>query len=167
MINEQLGVFWQINVLAGPGESIIDILVGARRSVLHYGMKKLEDIWAIELDSAAPLVIATIESDADQTWDQAIAALAVTERVATGDGAIVLVSRISSPPPGSRVLKQDATDRFGQRHVYLFSELSGEQAENAGFAPLADAAELARLVRQYGTATLLRDANKLDARLAR
>jgi hypothetical protein len=59
----------------------------------------------------------------------------------------------------SRLLKR--------RHVYLFSELASPDVESSGFAPLINSDELSRLVRQYGSATLLRDANKLDARLAR
>jgi hypothetical protein len=87
MINEQLGIFWQINVLAGPGDSIVDILVGQRRAVLYFGLMRLEEIWAVEIKQPAPLVIATIESDAEQTWDQALAALTVADRVVSDDGA--------------------------------------------------------------------------------
>ncbi len=165
MINEQLGIFWQVNILVGPGDWIIDICVGMRRAVLHFGIKRLEALWSVELKAQPLLVVATIESDAEQTWEQALAALKVADRVVAEEGAIVLVSHIKSPPPQSN-RKNALTRLLGRRHVYLFSELASTEVESSGFAPLTDSGELSRLIRQYGSATLLRDANKLDARVA-
>lgn len=165
MINEQLGVFWQINVLVGPGDSIVDVLVGQRRAVLYVATKRLEEIWAVEIKRLAPLVIGTIESESEQTWEQAAAALTVADRVVADDGAIVLVSHIDSLPPAANK-RNPITRLLERRHVYLFSELANPDVESSGFAPLNSSGELSRLIRQYGSATLLRDANKLDARLA-
>ncbi len=173
MINENLGVFWQINVLDGPGNELVDILVGARRRVLLECVGRSGDIWKIETAADHRLVIVTLEADADQNWENAAAALLRADQVAGVEGVIALISRISTAPPAHWKRAGQAlspasrlVDLFERRHVYLFSKLTRAVAEESGFAPIADSDEFQRLLQHYGPGTLIRDAHKAELRIA-
>jgi hypothetical protein len=161
-INDNLGVFWQISVLDRPGDIVSDILAGDRRAVLREGIRRMGEAWGVEIDeSPKNLVIVTLESPHDQSWDNVRQALRVADAVASSDGAIALVSRIDSLP---RRREPQIVELLRRRHVYLFSNLPGIEAENAGFAPIANGEEISRLIGHYGETTLLRDAHKVDLR---
>ncbi len=172
MVNENLGVFWQINALDAPGNELIDVLVGDRRSVLLKSVERSEELWSVEADANTPLVIATVDADSDQNWDNVAAALQCAERIASPDGAVAVVSRLATAPPAKWPAAGRFREQAGQlaeilehRHIYLVSELKPVEVEKAGFAPVGHPDELLRLVQQYGTGTLIRDAHKTDLRV--
>ncbi len=164
-INDNLGIFWQISVMDGPGGVIDDVLVGDRRAVLQEGVRRMRKMWGLQGEwPQSDLVIVTLESPEDQSWENARAALRVADRIASGTGAIALVSRINTPPARRDHAISDLLDR---RHVYLFSDLPGGEAERFGFAPIGGSEEINRLIRHYGEATLVRDGHKVDIGLAK
>jgi hypothetical protein len=174
MISDQLGVFWEVVVLPGPGDSISDVLVGDRRSVLLKGIEHMERFWGVELENPFPLVIATIESLPAASAEAACAALLAAEKVVSEGGAIVLVANFEKiPHPLSRAVSEKPGTFYPELQrvresfpVYHCGEPIRPDDEEFGLARIADSREMTTLIQRSGSAVLLRDAHKLDARLS-
>lgn len=160
MINEQLGSFWQINVIDAPGARPVDLLVGSRRQVLLENLQRAGEHWRIGVPGECQLAMVTLESDADQSWENAAAALLTADRMANRDGDIALITRITDRPPGDWGESALIRELLGRRHVYLYSLAGRTSVESCGFAPVENAGELDRLVRQYEHVSLVRDGHK-------
>lgn len=174
-INDNLGTFWQVNVLLTPGGEIFDIVVGERHAVIRECRRRLLPAWTATLPRPAPLVVAELDSDFDQTWNAVALALQLAERGVEREGAIALITRIDHPPPklwekgaaqGGTIPERDrnVADLLARRHVFLYSALKPQQVEGSAFAPIGDSQELGRLVERYGDALVLRSANQIELR---
>lgn len=174
MISDQLGVFWEVVVLPGPGNTISDILVGDRKSVLLRGIQQMERFWGVELDSPFPLVIATIESQSAASADAACAALLAAEKVVSDDGTIVLVANLEKiPHPASLAASEEPGTFYPELqrlleafHLYHCGNPIRPEDEEFGLSRISDSRELSLLIQRSGSAVLLRDAHKVDARLS-
>ncbi len=162
-----LGVFWTIAVVAGPSQSIQHIFVGDRRKVARLASEAGKRIWNVSVEPAE-LIIATLESSDDQTWESALRSIVAADRACVDDGAIVLGTRISKTMPtdwldgsGHR-FAETLHDILQRRHVYLISNLPAEVAENCGFASIQSNEQLNRFVAKFRSVLVLRDAHKLN-----
>ena len=174
MINDNLGVFWQINTLVAPGGGLFDILVGQRRSVLVECLRRLEPVWSTKPTEPFPLVLVEMDGQSDNNWDEMGTALQIADRAVAADGAIALLTRMHANPPPDWAREgfsgkasprdRDLTDLLSRRHVFLFSQLPPSQLEGTLIAPLESSDELERLINQYGRALLLRSAHQVNLR---
>ncbi len=175
-----LGILLTIQVLPGLSGCAARVLAGETRSVERLGKQLCEAAWHFDVPQRASLVVAALSGGAEQqTWENVASSLASAARAVEEDGAIVLCSELSEVPgPMLRQLSQLVeTDDLSQaiRHqgafdawvtmelakatargpVYLLSRLEDDVVEEMGVAPIADLAEIGRLVSRYTSCILM------------
>ncbi len=167
-INNWLGIFWTIQLVVGPDQSLQQILAGERKQVARQAGQLNARLWSVTVDRPADLIVATLESDEDQSWENASRAILNADKLATGDGAIVLCTKLKQAPhanwnsPAASGARGQLSDVFDRRHVYLISRLTRSAAENSGFGFIKEDAELNRLAAQYASCCLVRDAHRVQ-----
>jgi nickel-dependent lactate racemase len=178
-----LGVQYVIQVVPGPGESVLQVLAGSATAVRERGQELCQAAWRRELPRRASLVVAAISGGRDQqTWENFGRALYAASQAVAENGAIALCTEIHrSPGPALRQLsglddwesRRRVLDRqtsfdaqsasllaslLDKKRVYLLSELDGETVEELGLAHVESEDEIARLSRLHSTCILLGDA---------
>lgn len=111
-----LGVQFTIQVVPGPGTSVLHILAGDAHEVEQRGRALCEAAWARHTPRRASLVVATIEGGPDQqTWDNFARALFSAARVVADEGTIVLCTDLECRPgPALQRLAAPGPDVRGQ-----------------------------------------------------
>lgn len=180
-VNDQLGVFFICEVIVGPGNSIEKIIAGNRRSVREQREKLLDEIWAVQSQTPADLVVATVEGDPDEhSWQSIARALDSANRV-SNEGAIVLLTELAEKP--GRQLKRALNDAITQsaepapnnpfhkmaeviahQPVHLRCRLSEEQVEDLGLGFVGSDVQVQRLVDNAKQCVVLRDAHRCRVR---
>lgn len=128
-----------------------------------------------------PVVVAAIDGAPQaQSWLSVARALAAAEKKVAAGGAIVLATQLSQPvgaglrrlrdPQKSataiaKKLAQDPSEdalaaslilqATGDHHVYLISELRSDTVESLGVSAIADGPQLARLLEQFDSCTVI------------
>lgn len=179
----RMGVQITVQVVPGSGNRAMHVLAGAPESVFRHGRASSQAAWRFEVPGRASLVIAGLSGDAmQQTWQNLGRALEAALAVVAEEGAIALCTDLATKPgPALRVLAaaadaEEAQSRLRKLHsadaplarllldaldrstVYLLSRLDEELVSPLGFAPVADAAEIARLATHHASCILLPDA---------
>jgi nickel-dependent lactate racemase len=180
-VNDQLGVFFICEVIVGPGNTIEKIIAGNRKTVREQREKLLDEIWAVENQAPADLVVATVEGDPDEhNWQSIARAIDSANRV-TNDGAIVLLTELAEKP--GRQLKKALNDAITQsaepapnnpfhkmaeviahQPVHLRCRLSEEQVEDLGLGFVGSDVQVQRLVDNAKQCVVLRDAHRCRVR---
>ncbi|HEY2840398.1 MAG TPA: hypothetical protein VGJ26_14675, partial [Pirellulales bacterium] len=177
-----LGVQFTLQVVPGPGGTVLDVLAGLPSEVYATGEAMYQQHWKFQISQGAPLVVAAIDGAAEQTWDNVARALYTASRVATPDGAIAVCTTLSEPPGASlrqyasapdarvalrRIHKQRLNDSLpaaalvralSQARVYFLSQLDEATVEELGMAPVASGAEMARLATRFPQCILIDNA---------
>jgi hypothetical protein len=178
-----LGVQFVVQVLAGPGESVREVLAGSVAAVRERGQQLCEAAWRRSLPQRASLVVAAISGGPDQqTWENFGRALYAASQAVAENGAIALCTEIRrSPGPALRQLSAfddwetrrrvlerrpsfDApaasllADLLERNRIYLLSDLDGETVEDLGLVHVESEEEIARLTRMHHGCILLGDA---------
>ncbi len=178
-----LGIQFTIQVIPGGGDTVLEVLAGQCDAVRRAGWERYRLAWGCAPRGRASLVVAAIEGNAgQQTWAQVGEALWVAARLAETGGAVALCCELQSPPgPVLQRLAARRSPRAALRalarhpceeawvavqvcralhhaHVYLLSRLDPTTVEALEMAPLADGAELARLVRRHASCIVLANA---------
>lgn len=169
----QLGIQLVIQVTPGLGEQVLDVVAGQLDAVAREGRLRCERAWRSELRAPASLVVVGVQGrESEETWDELARALAMAERVATDDAAIVVcVDASRRPRPAPRPIVAEAAkptkrgrnrirefptlsaslvERLGESHrLYLVADLDSEVCEELGFVRVESADDLSRLTRGH------------------
>jgi len=177
-----LGVQFTLQVVPGPGGTILEVLAGLPSEVYTTGEAMYQEHWKFQTPRSAPLVVAAIDGAAEQTWDNVARALYTASQVVSSDGAIAICTTLKEPPgeslrqyaaaPDARVAlkkihKQRLNDSLpaaalvralSQARVYFLSQLEEATVEELGMAPVASAAEMTRLAKRFAQCILIDNA---------
>jgi hypothetical protein len=181
-VNDQLGTFFAIQLVVGPGDAVHAVYAGERRAVLKAAKQQLATSWAVRVPAAADLVVATIESQAtEQSWDDFAQALINVVSCCDVYAPIVICSQLRrTPTRETRAALVDplpAAERktvnklmqlrqiVGEHPVFLSSNLTQSEVEEIGLGYLSAPEELQRLVEKSNRGVFLRDAHKCEITL--
>lgn len=178
LANESLGSFFIVQVVCGPGETIQKIFAGSRTETTQIARAETNELWAFRWLGDTEMVVATVESKADdQSWDDFASALIAASRVSSLGGPLVIWSDIMAKP--DRNTKKALMSQFedgissklgkkmqhvaaivNERPVFLRSRLSRNDVEELGVGFLESAEEVVRIAEPCNSALLIRDAHK-------
>jgi nickel-dependent lactate racemase len=178
-----LGTQCTVQILPGPGEGVLDVLVGAIGRVFETGGRRYDAAWNWPVPYRASLVIASLTGrPARQTWENVGRALAAAARAVADGGAIALCTDLAAAPGPAVASLAGADDlaevwRHLRRHpsadamaaaelirasersrVYLLSRLDESLVEELGLAAVSDASDIARLAHRHESCIVLTDA---------
>ncbi len=179
-----LGAPFMVQVIEGPGESLVHVLAGLADTGGE-GLRLLNARWRVAVDDLADTVIVSVSGDASRhTFADLAGALACATRVVQPQGRIVLLSQArpalgegadllrgaEDPSQALRLLRQQAPDDMAaafqwasaaqRASIYLLSNLPGDTAEELFTTPLDQAAQVKRLLSSAGSYLFLSDAHK-------
>ncbi|NIM08632.1 MAG: DUF2088 domain-containing protein [Planctomycetales bacterium] len=175
-----LGVSLAIQVVPGPGDSILHVLAGNSGAIYQRGRRLCREAWYYRSPRRASLVVAGIEGAAAcQTWENVGRALAAAMNLVEDEGAIAICSDLAAAP-GTALLKitqaesRDLAYRQIRRErspdaptayqllraleknkVYLLSRLADEVVENLGIAPVENVRQIRRLADCHSTCAVI------------
>jgi nickel-dependent lactate racemase len=178
-----LGSQFVIQVVPGPGDSVLHVVAGLVESVRRRAAELCSEAWSVETPQRADLVITTLTGKPnEQTWDNVARALSAAMRVVNPDGAIVVCSDLEDPPgPAMQymassddrehavrdIIKEQPVDALPAMQlmlalengpVYLLSRLDESLVEDLGMAAISDPEQVARLTRRAKSCIVLADA---------
>jgi nickel-dependent lactate racemase len=184
-----LGARFTIQVVPGRSDHILHVLAGDSAAVYETGNRLYEDAWACHAQGRAELVVATIEGDKEQTWENVARALA-SAAVAMNDGSAVAIctdldERLG--PALERIVGCEDLDEalreidhslnsdwaagvelvlaLQRGKVYLVSRLDDELVEDLGISPLGPD-QLSRLAARYDSCLVFENAHRAVAHVA-
>ena len=175
-----VGVLVGVAVIPVERDRASQILAGQLAAVESAAGHALAQQWSEPLPEN-PIVLATIDgAPQSQSWLSVARALAAAEKKVADGGVIVLATQLSqpvgaglrrlrdpqmSPAAIAKKLAQDPSDdtlaaslilqATGGHHVYLISELRSDTVERLGLSAIADGPELARLLEQFDSCTVI------------
>ena len=177
-VNDWLGVFWQIQVVAQAGKQVVDIMVGQRDTIATAAQTLHNQLWTFDLPELCSLSIVTVESgDPMDPWDEIAHALEVADSTLQGNGRIAICCDAVSPPrksdkqvdvhapdhitsPAARV-----QDILQTRSIFMFSQMGRNVTETLGFAFVESPDQLNKLASQHDQVNLIRDAHLCQIRV--
>jgi nickel-dependent lactate racemase len=186
-----LGIQFTVQVVPGPGDTVLHVLAGDVRSVARRGQELCQAAWHYRVPRRASLVMAAIAGGpGQQTWESFARALDAACQVVDNDGDVVLCTELQCPPgPALQRLAEGADDAalWQQLHrerspdaiaamvltqtlrrtrVYLYSGLDSDSVEALGLAYVAGVEEIQRLSRHHASCILLGDAHRATVEAA-
>lgn len=178
-----LGVTFALEVVPGPGDSLLGVLAGEIGVVASQGGRLYEDAWRASVPRRARLVVAAIEGGpAQQTWHNLGAALELAGELVEDGGAIAVCCDLAAQPGagiqrlvGARSRQQAIREIRKQRpddllpatqlahaldrsDVYLLSGLEESIVEDLEMAPITNPQELVRLTQRFPSCILVSNA---------
>jgi len=178
-----LGIQFTIQVVPGPGDTVLDVLAGQSNSVARRGRELYRDAWDCDVPRPVGLVVAAIRGGpAQQTWENVGRALDAALAVVEDGGAIAVCCELEEPPgpalkrlagaesrraalrridkerPPDALVAASLARALDRGSVYLLSRLKPEVVEPLDIVHVAAAEELARLARRFESCVLLDDA---------
>lgn len=178
-----LGLTFAIQLVPGPGDSILGVLAGETSAVVTEGRQRFADAWQWTVPRRADLVVATIEGGpAEQTWENVGTALELARSLVVEGGAMAVCCGLTTAPgPGVQrlagarsrphVLRDLRKERphdllpatqlahaLDHGDVYLLSGLDPTLVEELEVAPIAGPGELIRLTQRYPSCILVSNA---------
>jgi nickel-dependent lactate racemase len=186
-----LGLQLTVQIVAGPGDSVLHVLAGLTKQVAERGRELVEAVWAQEVPRRAQLVVAAIEGGSgEQSWENFGRALFAASRVCVPDGTIVLCTDLQCTPGAAlkRLAAYEEDARLRQRlqqersedavsatlllehrqrqHIYLLSGLDESTVESLGVGYVTDPEEIKHLSRHADSCILLADAHRASPHVA-
>ncbi len=177
-----LGIQFTVQVIPGPGDSVLHVLAGDANSVSARGRTLCESAWRFDVPRRASLVVATIDGNqTQQTWENFSRALTVASRAVIDDGAIVICTDLRSCPTAALVAASEANSNDDESvdaedesdsafenplaavlsearqrsRVYLLSGLDSQVVEDLGLGYVEAAEDIARLSTQHDSCILV------------
>lgn len=178
LANEVLGSFFVIQVVCGPGETVQKICAGSRPETIKHARGATNELWAFKWSGDVGVVVATIESQADdQTWDDFASALIAASRVSVSEGPLVIWSEIKTKPDRKTRIalmsqfEDGISSKLGkkmqhvaaivkERPVFLHSQLDRNDVEELGIGFVESADEVVRISEPCESGLLIRDAHR-------
>ena len=178
-----LGVTLTMQVIPGPGDGLLDVLVGQTEAVRREARRLYDAAWRCSVPRRASLVVAAIEGGTtQQTWDNVGRALSAAGELVEDGGAIAICCDLAGEPgPAIQRLaasprRRDAIEWIRKERprdalaaallaqaldrvtVYLLSRLDPSLVEDLQIAPIAGVGELVRLIGRHESCILLANA---------
>ena len=175
-----LGVSLAIQVVPGPGESVLHVLAGDVGAVYQRGQQLCQEAWYHRLPRRASLVVAGIEGAANcQSWENVGRALAAAMNIVDDGGAIAICCELATGPGAAlsevaevqnldvayrAVRRQRSPDAAAasqllraleKNQVYLLSRLASDVVEDLGIAPIDAVGEISRLADRHSTCAVI------------
>ena len=186
-----LGVQLTLQVVAGPGDTVLHVLAGHEDEVSREGRELVNAAWEYQVSERAELVVATIEGELDnQSWENVGRALHAARQVCLHDGTIILCTDLSREfgPALKRLAGCEDRERLLDRlenkrsedamvawllleardasHVFLLSQLAEDAVESLGMGYVDRPEKINRFCRRYGSCILLANAHRASLRTA-
>ena len=176
-----VGTPFTIQVVPGPGDTILQILAGETRAVFREGRRHCDESWRQSIPRRADLVIGTITGRQHQTWENVARALAdaahsvreggaiavctdlaeepgeALKRIAGADDPAAALGTIGKHKPRDLPAAAEIVRALDRGKVYLLSRLDQELVENLGLLPV-EAEQLSRLAARYDSCIVLENA---------
>lgn len=169
-----------VQVVPGPGDTVLNVLAGESHAVTKRGKKHCAAAWRFKVPRRASLVVAGVEGGPEQqTWENFARALFAASQVVAEDGAIVICTELKCQPEASlrrlmstegasdarhEILRDRTSDAISasllveareRARVYLLSDLGEEVVEDLGLGHVSQVEEVARLSRQHESCILI------------
>ncbi len=186
-----LGVNFTIQLVPGPGGSVMQVLAGQSDAVGRRSRKLYDAAWNWRASRQASLVVAAIEGDTpQQTWQSFGRALDAAVAAVEDGGSIAVCCELRAPPGPAmqrlmgarsaeaalrRIRKERPPDALpaaqlaralDRAKVYLLSGLDPSVVEDLDMIHVAAAEELARLAARHESCILLANAPNAVVMLA-
>ena len=180
-----LGLQMTVQIVAGPGDSLLHVLAGLIEEVAAHGFELVEAVWSHEVPSKADLVVAAIEGGTDdQSWENFGRALYAASQICTDRGTIVLCTDLQCRPGPSlqrlagcegdakllqRIRRDRSEDALSasllletreRQHIFLLSRLDESSVEALGVGYVTTPEQVNRLARHADSCILLADAHR-------
>jgi len=181
-----LGVGMLVEIVPGPGGSIVQVLAGESATVTAKSQQLYREIWSCTPVSSADLVIATlVGGPSEQTWKNLGRALGAAAPLLSEDASIAIYSELSDSPGKAfeslvgnedydladrEIMRAGLDDSWSAwqlcralRHgpVYMRSHLPDQVVESLGITPIAMDDELERLACAHDHTIVLEEAQHL------
>lgn len=181
-----LGVGMTLKAVPNSEGNIAAIYAGDPKAVSRASTQEYKRIWSCHVESKHQLAIAHITGDASQqTWECIGRAIRIATRAVEPGGRIAICSELAQRPglslqklagwEGATSLERELMrDRFADSStalalcralqngpVYFQSQLDPAVVESVGLVPLANDAELSRLVEKSDSSVVLDGAQRL------
>lgn len=185
-----LGTPLFVQVIAGPGDTIAEIVAGMPDSVSE-GNARQDARWRGQVEQQPELVIATITGDAERvTFNMVALAAAAAARVVQSGGRIAVLTeaaprlaegaeilcQFGDPPEADRMMKKRKPDDWPFAHLWSFAAQTASLFVASGWpadlvegmfaTSLTQASELQRLIDASASVLILPDAHKTMVELA-
>jgi nickel-dependent lactate racemase len=180
-----LGINFTIQVVPGPGESILHVLAGQSDAVRRRGRELYRAAWRCPVPSQASLVVAAIEGGPrHQTWENLGRAVEAAMPLVEEGGALAVCCDLSDAPgpavqrmlgtssrkealreirregPADALPAAQLAHALERDRVYLLSRLDPSLVEELEITPLGGPDELVRLARQHKSCILVSNAQQ-------
>jgi nickel-dependent lactate racemase len=174
LANDSLGLFFTIELVCSPGESVEDIVCGARTQARRIATDRLKPYWQLEAPAGSDAVVVTIESAGETaTWNEVVKAVK-TAATAVVDGPIVVWTLLSEKPKAKIKVAcqaqfegsvpdalpenlQHFASILCERPVYLKSRLSQNVVEGLGLGHVESTESAQRILSTHSNPLLIRD----------
>jgi nickel-dependent lactate racemase len=184
-----VGTPFTIQVVPGPGDTVLQVLAGETRAVFREGHRQCDEAWSQSIPRRADLVIATITGPQQQTWENVARALADAAHAVRSGGAIAVCTNLADEPgdalkrvagaddpaaalaaigkhkPRDLPAAAEIVKALDRGKVYLLSRLNEELVENLGLLPV-EASQLSRLASRHESCLVLENAQYAVAHVA-
>ena len=178
-----LGTQFTVQVIPGVGAAPTEIIAGLPDDVLQHGREVLNRVFRILVSEEVDAVVLSIPGGAAFGWRQLGHALEQASHVINQGGRIIVVADLPVPEgPAATMLRRcqepedllkplrreptsDAVEiaqlieTLRRARVYLLSTLPPDVVEEMGMIPIADSAELQRLVSAVENRIVIPNAN--------
>ncbi len=156
-----LGAQFAIEVIPGPGESVLQVIAGDREGVGRRSSQLAHAVWSKKLEHRVDTVVATLAARTRPTrWRDVATAVENISAIVNPDGIVVLCTDLGGVPAESPL------ELPADLRVYLVSDAPGDEVESCGLVPLESNEELARLVERLEGGVILEDADRIVVELA-
>ncbi len=177
LANDNLGSFFSIQVVTGPGGIVRQVLAGARHDVVKLARAETTKLWEFDWPVDSEVTVATIESTVGPpTWDDFANAVLAASRLSIANGPVIVWSELSARP--NRQIRSALLAQFEdeiskklprslqtlaavmqERPVYLRSQLTRNEVEALGIGHIDSVTEIQRIAESWQTGLLIRDAH--------
>jgi nickel-dependent lactate racemase len=180
-----LGTRLAVQVIPGPGETIMHVLAGDVDQVEPRAREICESLWCFQVPRRASMVVATLSGGRQQqSWSNFARVLDSALRVVQDNGTIAICCDLRTRPGPSlrrlaRAQSLDAANKAVRRdqtpdaltatqlirtlqhaNVYLLSRLDEDCVQSLGLAYISSPDEVARLVSRHDSCILLQNAHQ-------
>ena len=180
-----LGICFTIQLVPGPGDSLLRVFAGSPESVGREGQISCDSAWEYKIPRRAALVVAAVEGhEPQQSWTNVGRALSAAARAVAHGGSIVVCCDVEAEPgPALRQIDADEdlaaistrirasrtedslpaaqlVEALDQARVYLLSRLDEDVVEDLGVAAVSKPEEIARLASRHESCILLASAQR-------
>ena len=180
-----LGIQYLLKVTPANGEAIHNIAAGDIFTLQKSVPSIATGSWSYSISESELTIGSLSGTQHQQTWDNLARALSTLAKATSMGGAIIICSQLSGPLPGPIKLlnSNDAQQQLGEQvklqpdvdiqaaqeilnlrsdyHIYLLSDLNGEDVESIGLAHIESPAQINNLIAAARKVSCVADAHRV------